>query len=75
MRIWQVWTSDIVLKINPPTLDEAVLLGGRTIISLMAPRQNEDLLAQFAQQVSVGAATGHHHRALTPPLLPTSLLH
>ncbi len=40
------WQSDIVLKVNPPTIAEAELLNdGSTLISFIAPAQSPELLA------------------------------
>ena len=41
-----VWASDLVIKIRPPTLDEVALLaeGGR-LMSFIWPAQNDDLIA------------------------------
>ena len=42
----EAWSqADLVLKIHPPTEGEAALLEDRAIISMLAPRQNEDLVA------------------------------
>jgi NAD(P) transhydrogenase len=48
----EAWKSDIVLKIRPPTAEQAALLGDRTLISLINPSANDDLLAQFQRQKS-----------------------
>ena len=42
----KAWGSDIVLKIRPPTSSEAKQLGSRTLISLVNPRGNPDLVDQ-----------------------------
>jgi len=40
------WQSDIILKVNAPTLDEvAAMNDGATLISFIAPAQNPELLA------------------------------
>ncbi len=40
------WLSDIIFKVNPPTLDEvAAMKEGATLISFIAPAQNDDILA------------------------------
>ncbi len=40
------WRSDIVLKVNPPTMDEvARLREGATLVGLLAPAANEELIA------------------------------
>ena len=43
----EVWKSDIVLKIRPPTKAEVTQLGDRTLISTLNPSVNEDLLEQL----------------------------
>jgi len=52
----QAWQSDIVLKLRPPTLDEAKALQDRTIISFLWPKQNEDLVQQLQQQKATAFA-------------------
>lgn len=48
-----VWKdSNIVLKLRPPTTEEAIQLEDRTLISFIQPRQNEELVQQFIQQKS-----------------------
>ena len=50
------WAADIVTKVNPPTLDEAAKLGDRTLLSMVQPAQNGDLVAQLeAQKATVFA--------------------
>ena len=46
----EVWKSDIVLKIRPPTKAEVTQLGDRTLISTLNPSVNEDLLEQLSKQ-------------------------
>lgn len=46
----EAWESDIVVKINPPSPQELAMLGDRTLISLVNPQKNEDLLAQLQKQ-------------------------
>ena len=44
-----VWGADLVLKIRPPTLEEADRLGaGQTLISTLYPAQNRELLDRIA---------------------------
>ena len=46
-----VWNADVILKINPPTDAEvARLRPGQTVISLLAPALNPDLVAALAQR-------------------------
>jgi NAD(P) transhydrogenase len=45
-----VWKSDIVLKLRPPTDSEASKLDDRTLISFLYPKQNEDLVKQLQDQ-------------------------
>jgi len=48
-----VWKdSDIVLKLRPPTTEEAAQLEDRTLISFVYPKQNEALVQQFQDQKS-----------------------
>jgi NAD(P) transhydrogenase subunit alpha len=45
------WSTDVVLKVNAPTTEEiGRLLDGATLVSLIAPAQNEDLLAELSQR-------------------------
>jgi len=46
----EAWSSDIVIKINPPSSTEAKLVGGRTLISQINPSKNGELLSQFEKQ-------------------------
>ena len=47
-----VWGgSDIVMKVQQPSMDEAAMLGeGKTLISFVWPAQNEDLVAKLSDQ-------------------------
>jgi len=46
-----VWAADIVLKLRPPTLDEAgQLREGGTLISYIHPADNGDLVAKLAER-------------------------
>lgn len=52
-----VWSSEIVLKTDPPTLDELDRLRpGATIASTMAPQDNPDLLDQLANNGNTALA-------------------
>ncbi|HJR88873.1 MAG TPA: Re/Si-specific NAD(P)(+) transhydrogenase subunit alpha [Aeromicrobium sp.] len=45
----EAWRSDIVLKVNPPTLDEVGRLReGATLVGLLAPANNEELIEALA---------------------------
>ena len=47
----EVWQSDVVLKVNQPTQEEAERLkSGATLISFLAPAQNEQLLSLLAEK-------------------------
>ena len=47
----EVWSSDVVVKVNAPTDDEvARLRGGATIVSLMAPARSPELVERLAAQ-------------------------
>ena len=47
-ELWK--NSDIVMKLRPPSLDEAKLLEDRTLISFVWPAQNKDLVQQLEDQ-------------------------
>lgn len=47
-----VWTADIVLKVQPPSEEEALLLGNRTLVSFIYPAQNAKLMELFVRQNS-----------------------
>lgn len=49
-EIWK--NSDIVMKLRPPTTEEATSLGDKTLISFVYPAQNKDLVKQFEDQKS-----------------------
>lgn len=45
----EAWTADIVLKVNEPDDDELALLpDGATLIALLAPRLNQDMVDKLA---------------------------
>jgi len=47
----EVWSqSDIVMKVRPPTPDEAAMLQDRTLISFLYPSINKDLVKQLEDQ-------------------------
>jgi NAD(P) transhydrogenase len=46
--IWK--QSDIVMKLRPPTTEEATALGDKTLISFLYPAQNKDLVKQLEDQ-------------------------
>ena len=47
----EVWQSDLVFKVNAPTTDEIGLLGnGATLVSLLAPAHNPDLIDALAER-------------------------
>ena len=49
----EVWRdSDIVMKLRPPTNEEAASLGDKTLISFIYPAQNKDLVQQLKEQKS-----------------------
>jgi H+-translocating NAD(P) transhydrogenase len=52
-----VWkNADIVLKLRPPTMDEVRLLENRTLISMLWPAQNQDLLQALQEQKATALA-------------------
>ena len=49
----EIWSqSDIVMKVRPPTPEQASALGDKTLISFLYPAQNKELLEQFENQKS-----------------------
>jgi len=48
----RIWKCDIVLKIRPPTIDEATKLEDRCLLSFIYPAQNDPLLKLFQDQNS-----------------------
>lgn len=48
----EVWKSQIVAKVRPPTDVEATLLEDRTICSIIQPRVNTSLMNQLVKQMS-----------------------
>lgn len=61
----QVWKSDLVMKVNPPTAEEAALLESRAIMSLFWPAQNKELLEQMAKQGATVLAMDQLPRTLS----------
>jgi len=45
-----IWKSQMVAKVNPPTLDEAAKLGDRTLVSIVQPRTNLPLFEKLKSQ-------------------------
>jgi NAD(P) transhydrogenase len=48
----EAWQADIIAKVQAPTLEEASLLGDRTLISLVYPSQGIALLQKLQSQGS-----------------------
>lgn len=48
----RAWKSDIVVKVQPPTIPEAKMLNDRTMISFIEPASNPHLVQQFVSQGS-----------------------
>lgn len=46
----EAWKADVVAKIRPPTLEEAARVQNRTLMSIVQPRQNTELLDQLVKQ-------------------------
>ena len=46
----EVWASDVVTKVRPPTEAEAGMLGDRMLISMVQPNQNPHLVEAFKRQ-------------------------
>ncbi|CAM9203235.1 unnamed protein product [Ectocarpus sp. 6 AP-2014] len=61
----KVWKSDLVMKVNPPTTEEAALLESRAIMSLFWPAQNKELLEQMAKQGATVLAMDQLPRTLS----------
>lgn len=47
-EIWK--NSDIVMKLRPPTSEQASSLGDKTLISFIYPAQNKELVNQLQEQ-------------------------
>jgi H+-translocating NAD(P) transhydrogenase len=47
-EIWK--NSDMVMKLRPPTMEEAAKLGDKTLISFIYPAQNKELVKQLQDQ-------------------------
>mmetsp|Transcript_16061 Transcript_16061/g.15471 ORF Transcript_16061/g.15471 Transcript_16061/m.15471 type:complete len:1066 (-) Transcript_16061:82-3279(-) len=53
----EVWSnSDIVLKVRPPTSEEAAKLGDRALMSFIYPAQNKELVQQLQDQKATAVA-------------------
>eukprot|EP00904_Undaria_pinnatifida_P001419 jgi/Undpi1/11278/HiC_scaffold_30.g13576.m1 len=61
----EVWKSDLVIKVNPPTPEEAKLLESRAIMSLFWPAQNKELLDQMSKQGATVLAMDQLPRTLS----------
>jgi NAD(P) transhydrogenase len=46
----EVWKSSLVLKVRPPSIDEAKKLEDRMLLSFIWPAQNKELVAQLESQ-------------------------
>ena len=46
----ELWKSEVVAKVRPPTSAEALLLQGRSIVSIIQPRVNTELMTQLIEQ-------------------------
>lgn len=46
----EIWKSQIVCKVRPPTLEEAAKVENRNILSIIQPRVNTDLLNTLVKQ-------------------------
>jgi hypothetical protein len=47
-----VWRSDVVVKVQPPTTNEAKMLSDRTLVSFFQPTFNRPLIQRLQQQGS-----------------------
>ncbi len=52
----EVWKSDIIMKVRPPTTDEASKVEDRTIMSFLYPAQNKELVQQLQDQKATAIA-------------------
>jgi H+-translocating NAD(P) transhydrogenase len=48
----EAWKAEVVAKVRPPTAEEAKKIEGRSIVSIIQPRQNVELMDQFVKQKS-----------------------
>jgi H+-translocating NAD(P) transhydrogenase len=46
----EAWKATVVAKVRPPTLDEAILIEDRNIVSVIQPRVNTQLIDQLSSQ-------------------------
>eukprot|EP01038_Epipyxis_sp_PR26KG_P010080 gene10080-13546_t len=46
----QVWQNDLVVKVQPPTIDETSLLDSRTLISFLNPSRNNLIVEKLQSQ-------------------------
>jgi H+-translocating NAD(P) transhydrogenase len=46
----QAWKSGVVTKIRPPTLEEAARVEDRSIVSIIQPMLNTELMDQLTKQ-------------------------
>ena len=44
------WKTEVVAKVRPPTLKEAALIENRSVVSIIQPRVNTDLMDQLVKQ-------------------------
>lgn len=45
-----IWKGEVIAKIRPPTLNEAELINHHTIISIIQPKQNEEIMKKLISQ-------------------------
>lgn len=60
-----VWKSDLVLKVKPPTPEEAALLEDRASLSFLYPAVNTELVAQLQKQGATALGIDSLHRTLS----------
>jgi NAD(P) transhydrogenase len=46
----EAWKAEVVTKVRPPTIEEAVKIENRSIMSIIQPRVNTDLMEQLIKQ-------------------------
>jgi NAD/NADP transhydrogenase alpha subunit len=60
-----MWKSDLIVKIQPPTVKEVHKLQNRTLISFIQPAQNSEIMALFQGQNSTVFAMDQIPRLLS----------
>jgi len=53
-----IWKGEVIAKIRPPTLNEAEKINHHTIISIIQPKQNEELMKKLISQKATVLSLG-----------------